>query len=98
MKLRHLKPINQKKKKPQAKKPRNQETKNQEPRNQEPFFIFKWRESPAPVNLPTPTPAPDRGGPVACRGGPVACRDVHAQLRCCDSLQVQQERSRTSAT
>ena len=22
--------------------------------------------------MPTPTPAPDRGGPVACLGGPVA--------------------------
>ena len=32
------------------------------------------RESPAPVNIPTPTPAPDRGGPVACQGGPVAMR------------------------
>ena len=26
-----------------------------------------------PLNIPTPTPAPDRGGPVACLGGPVAC-------------------------
>ena len=24
-----------------------------------------------PLKLPTPTPAPDRGGPVACQGGPV---------------------------
>ena len=24
------------------------------------------------LNIPTPTPAPDQGGPVACRGGPVA--------------------------
>ncbi len=30
-------------------------------------------ESPAPLKLPTPTPAPDRGGPVACLGGPVPC-------------------------
>ena len=25
-----------------------------------------------PLNIPTPTPAPNRGGPVACVGGPVA--------------------------
>ena len=24
------------------------------------------RESPAALNIPTPTPAPDRGGPAAC--------------------------------
>ena len=30
------------------------------------------RESPASLNIPTPTPAADRGGPVACLGGPVA--------------------------
>ena len=33
---------------------------------------FQVRESPAPLNVPTHTPAPDRGGPVACLGGPVA--------------------------
>ena len=27
-----------------------------------------------PLNISTPTLAPDRGGPVACLGGPVACR------------------------
>ena len=43
---------------------------NQKPRNQETFFIL--RESPAPLNIPTPIHAPDRGGPVACLGGPVA--------------------------
>ena len=26
-----------------------------------------------PSKVPSPTPAPDRGGPVACLGGPVAC-------------------------
>ena len=26
-----------------------------------------------PQHIPTPTPAPNRGGPVACIGGPVAC-------------------------
>ena len=31
------------------------------------------KESPAHLNIPTPTPAPDHGGPVACPGGPVAC-------------------------
>ena len=25
-----------------------------------------------PLKIPTPTPAPDQGGPVACLGGPVA--------------------------
>ena len=40
------------------------------------LFYFQVRESPAPLNIPTLTPAPDRGGPVACLGGPVA---VHEQ-------------------
>ena len=36
---------------------------------------FQVRESPAPLNTPTPTPAPDQGGPVAWVGGPIAsCR------------------------
>ena len=30
--------------------------------------------SPATLNIPTPTPAPDRGGPVACLGGPIASK------------------------
>ena len=32
---------------------------------------FQTRESPAPLNIPTPTPAPDRGGPIPCLSGPV---------------------------
>ena len=36
------------------------------------LFYFQVRESPAPLNVPRPTPAPDRGGPVACPSGPVA--------------------------
>ena len=28
-----------------------------------------------PLNIPTPTPAPYLGGPVACLAGPVACLD-----------------------
>ena len=36
------------------------------------MFYFQVRESPAPLNIPTPNPAPDRGGLVACLGGPVA--------------------------
>ena len=32
-------------------------------------FYFQVRESPTTLNIPTPTPAPDRGGPVACLGG-----------------------------
>ena len=27
------------------------------------LLYFQVRESPAPLNIPTPTPAPDRGGP-----------------------------------
>ena len=34
-------------------------------------FYFQVRESPAPLNIPTPIPAPDRG-PIACLSGPVA--------------------------
>ena len=34
------------------------------------LFYFQTRESPAPLNIPTPTPAPERGGHVACLGGP----------------------------
>ena len=37
------------------------------------FILFLSKGTPAPLNIPTPTPAPDRGGPVACLGGPVAC-------------------------
>ena len=32
----------------------------------ETLFYFQGRECPAPLNIPTPTLAPDRGGPVAC--------------------------------
>jgi hypothetical protein len=35
-------------------------------------LLFSVRESPVPLNIPTPTPAPDRGGPVAWVSGPVA--------------------------
>ena len=35
------------------------------------LFHFQLRESPAPLNIPTSTPAPDWGGPVACLSGPV---------------------------
>ena len=34
-------------------------------------FYFQVMESPAPLNIPTPTPAPDRVGPVACLSGPL---------------------------
>ena len=37
------------------------------------LFYFQVRESPAPLNIPIPTPASDRGGPVACIGGPETC-------------------------
>ena len=37
------------------------------------FNLRDFQETPwYPLNIPTPTPAPDWGGPVACRGGPVA--------------------------
>ena len=38
------------------------------------IFYFQVRESPASLNIPIPTPAPDWGGPVACLGGPIAGR------------------------
>ena len=37
------------------------------------LFYFQVRKSPDPLNIPTPTPAPDGGGPVACLSGPAAC-------------------------
>ena len=39
------------------------------------FFYFQMRESPAPLNIPTPTLAPDQGGPVACLSGPIGLLD-----------------------
>ena len=36
------------------------------------LFYFQVRESPAPLNMPIPTCASDRGGAVACIGSPVA--------------------------
>ena len=36
------------------------------------LFHLEIRESTAPLNIPTPTPATDRGGPVACLSGSVA--------------------------
>ena len=30
------------------------------------FLFLQVRESPTPLNIPTPTLAPDQGGPVAC--------------------------------
>ncbi len=49
-----LKPGNQETKKPKNNKPK---PKNKEPRNLKPVY-FQVRESPAPLNIPTPTPAP----------------------------------------
>ena len=44
-------------------------------KTQETFFCyFQARQSQTPLNIRTPTPAPDRGGPVACIGGPVWIR------------------------
>ena len=34
---------------------------------------FQARDPPTPLNIPTPTPAPDQGGSIACLGVPVAC-------------------------
>ena len=50
-------------------KPRNRKPKTKKPRN---LLYFQARESPAPLNIPTPTLAPDQDGP-ACLSGPVAC-------------------------
>ena len=36
------------------------------------LFHFQMRDSPAPLNIPIPTPASDRGDPVACIGSPIA--------------------------
>ena len=36
------------------------------------LFYFQVKKSPAPLNIPTPTPAPNQSGPVACLSGPVA--------------------------
>ena len=73
--------------KPNTKKLSNQETKHQEtnnPRNQETktLFYIQVRESKAPLNIPTPIAAPDRGGPIACRGGPIAINYKHESLNC----------------
>ena len=58
-----LKPRNSETKKPRKQEPRSQETENQEtekrkPRKQGTKTIFQVRESPAPLNIPTITPAP----------------------------------------
>ena len=45
-------------------------------------FCFQVRESPAPLNIPTPTPAPDQGGPVACLSGPATCLFSSVLLIC----------------
>ena len=34
-------------------------------------LYFQIREPPTPLNIPTPTPSPDRAGPVACLSGPI---------------------------
>ena len=47
----------------------NVENEDQE-RNTLNLFYFQVRESRAPLNIPTLTLAPDRGGPVACLSGP----------------------------
>ena len=44
------------------------------------LLYFQMREFPAPLNIPTPNPAPDQGGLVACLGG-----QLHeAKLRQCE--------------
>ena len=43
-------------------------------------YFEEW-ESPAPLNIQTPTPAPDRGGAVACLGGPVAYVGAYMQTK-----------------
>ena len=46
-------------------------TRNQTPIHIKPFY-FQVRESPAPLIIPTPTPAHDRSGPAACLSCPEA--------------------------
>ena len=36
--------------------------------------IWDFQETTPPLKIQIPTPAPERGGPVACLGGPVAGR------------------------
>ena len=36
------------------------------------YLHFRARKSLSLINIPIPTPASDKGGPVACIGGPVA--------------------------
>ena len=60
-----LKPRNQ-----ETLKLRNQETKksrNRKPRNHETNKLFQVRESPAPLNIPTPTLHPGRCAPEGAR-------------------------------
>ena len=45
------------------------------------LFYFQVRGSPVPLNIPTPTPAPDRGGPIACLSGPVTVAQKVAKNR-----------------
>ena len=62
----------------QGTKHRKLKARNKEPKTNKPqtknqnretlnLFDFQVRESPAPLNIPTPTPVPDRGGPVVLK-------------------------------
>ena len=42
----------------------------------ESWLIIEIQNKQVRLNIPTPTPAPDRGGSVACLGGPVAIKDI----------------------
>ena len=41
---------------------------------------------PLPLNLPTPAPAPDQGGPIACLGCPVAYKAIPLTFSCDSTL------------
>ena len=43
------------------------------------LFYFQVMESTTPLNIPVPTPAPDRGGHVACLSGPIACQENYKE-------------------
>ena len=49
-------------------------------------FYFQVRESSATLNIPAPTPAPDRGGPVALLQTAVELDPTVALLKNCGRL------------
>ena len=59
--------------------------------------LWDFRETTTPLKIPTPTPAPNRGGPVACLSGPKSfCGSVDFPLRCPWSRALMPENSHGS--